>query len=62
MTAELDQKFLEILNDYEKKFGERIFYPEGLQTPLEDWIRQVRRCIETNTPYEPPDLPEGCIS
>lgn len=62
MDADLQKKFIEVIDEYRAKFDEGFVYQEGCQIDIEEWIKQVRRCIETNTPYKYPELPEGCIA
>lgn len=62
MDEELNKKFDKVIEDYKAKFGGDFVYSEGCQIDVEEWIAQVQHCIETNTPYEYPKLPEGCIA
>lgn len=47
---------------YKEKFGKRFIIPVYAPVSREKAIEIMKRCIETNTPYEYPEIPEGCIA
>lgn len=53
------QTFDKLAEAYKKKFGERIVIeePDG---SMQDMIPAIRKCLETNTPYEYRHIPPGC--
>ena len=59
---EQEKVFRELAEAYEKKFGESIGIQESSFLGFEDMIPAIRKCLETNTPYEYPSLPDGCIA
>ena len=62
MDAELQKRFVKVINDYRAKFDAGFVYSEGCQVDVEEWIEQVQHCIDTDTPYKFPELPEGCVA
>lgn len=61
MTETVERDFRQTFKDYQARFGEKLICPEGLQMPLEDWIAQIRRCIDTGVPYEYPEIPNDVL-
>ena len=62
MDNELNQKLKKAMDEYNKHFEEPIYLMANDPPDLEKFIPALYRCIETNTPYEYPKLPEGCIA
>ena len=61
-SNELNNKFHELYEKYEVQFGEGLAMYQVSSEDAANIIEVLSRCIETNTPYKYPELPEGCIA
>ena len=62
-TNPVELKLSRLIIDYADKFGDLISIPVGMNQDIEDWIADVQRCIDADTPYIYPEnhVPKGCI-
>ena len=59
----IGRRFNQLFIDYADKFNELLAIPVGMNTPIEEWIAEVQRCIDNGTPYVYPKsgVPDGCL-
>ena len=58
---EKEMLFRELDKEYEKKFGEGISTMMIPHARLDDLIREMKKCIATNKPFEYPEYPKDAI-
>ena len=61
MDTELDKKLREATEKYREHFGESVGMLRNDPPTPEDFIADIYRCIETNTPYEYPKCPKDGV-
>ena len=61
-AEEFDKKFRQLMDDYEKKFGEMIAMYQVSSEDFVHILEILQHCIDTNTPYKYQQLPKGCIA
>lgn len=55
------ERYWELSQEYEERFGERFVLPVNSDLSTRDGIRIMEESLERNVPYEYPELPEDCL-
>lgn len=58
MVDDFSKKFHELQDKYAEKFGENIAMFQVSEDDAENILEILQHCIDTNTPYEYPDIPD----
>lgn len=61
MDKDFNKKFHELQDKYAEKFGENIAMFQVSNEDAENILEILQRCIDTNKPYEYPEMPDDCI-